>query len=369
MIQRFEIRNYRPHQSTVLDLSCLPSALLVGRNGTGKSSVGASLLLLRSIARGKNRIGHLITKKDMRFWDPSLVVRFHLESILEDQRFVYSLALELPEGFKELRIAEETLLHEGEEVFKREKAQVDLHPRAGRGAGRFSIDWHLAALPIIQEASSEDPLGVFKRWLGSMLVLQPQPPLMAGESDDAVDVPDPSLSNYASWLTSILLDHPVQYSTIESMVRQFLPDFYDIQNPQSGGDSRTLRPQFKDKAGSFQPAFEMLSDGEKAIFAAATVAAALKASPGTFCFWDEIDSHLALPEVEQFVMEMRRQASQRGQMLVTSHQAEAIRCFSDENTFLIDRRTRLEPPIVRRLDEISYEGDLPEALIYDRIRP
>ncbi len=31
----------------------------------------------------------------------------------------------------------------------------------------FRIDWHLVALPIVQQHSQSDPLFVFKQWLGA----------------------------------------------------------------------------------------------------------------------------------------------------------------------------------------------------------
>jgi hypothetical protein len=36
---------------------------------------------------------------------------------------------------------------------------------------KFRIDWHLVALPIIQEQSQKDPLFILKQWLARMLVL------------------------------------------------------------------------------------------------------------------------------------------------------------------------------------------------------
>ncbi len=82
-----------------------------------------------------------------------------------------------------------------------------------------------------------------------------------------------------------------------------------------------------------------------------------------FCFWDELDSHLSLSEVGHFVMSLRRSYEAGGQILVTSHNPEAIRKFSDENTFVIDRKNHLEPTLVRLLSDMSVKGDLVELLI------
>jgi hypothetical protein len=48
---------------------------------------------------------------------------------------------------------------------------------------------------------------------------------------------------------------------------------------------------------------------------------------------------------------------------VTSHNPEAIRKFSNENTFVLDRKSHLEPTLVRLLSELPIQGDLVGALI------
>ncbi len=40
---------------------------------------------------------------------------------------------------------------------------------------QFLIDWHLVALPVIQEHSEADPLHVFKTWLARTIILSPIP--------------------------------------------------------------------------------------------------------------------------------------------------------------------------------------------------
>ena len=82
-----------------------------------------------------------------------------------------------------------------------------------------------------------------------------------------------------------------------------------------------------------------------------------------FCFWDEPDNYLAPSEVGHFVMALRKAFQSGGQFIATSHNAEAIRRFSDENTLVLYRNNHLEPTIVRPLSEMHVNGDLVGALI------
>ena len=59
----------------------------------------------------------------------------------------------------------------------------------------------------------------------------------------------------------------------------------------------------------------------------------------------------------------RRSFKDSGQILVTSHNPEAIRKFSNENTFILDRKSHLEPTLMRLLSDIPVTGDLINSLI------
>ena len=96
---------------------------------------------------------------------------FEIEILLKDQLYKYVLALELPENFKEIRVFEEQLLVEGKPIYLREAAQVTLYGNSTKARiskaklMSFQVDWHLVALPLIQEKSETDPLHIFKNWL------------------------------------------------------------------------------------------------------------------------------------------------------------------------------------------------------------
>ncbi|MEI6640064.1 MAG: hypothetical protein WCL46_10115 [Chlorobium sp.] len=109
--------------------------------------------------------------------------------------------------------------------------------------------------------------------------------------------------------------------------------------------------------------FSELSDGEKCFFLCALVVAANRCYGPLFCFWDEPDNYISLSEVGFFLASLRQSFQGSGQILVTSHNPEAIRKFSNENTFVLDRKSHLEPTLVRLLAELPVSGDLVSALI------
>lgn len=328
MLQRLYIHNYRCFENFELSLKETPSILLVGKNGSGKSSIAGVLQVLQSIGRGTNRIRNLVTKKDFAWGRSNMPIRFEMEVLLNQKLYEYSLALELPERFRELRVAEERLSVDGDHIFIRQEAQVTLHAKPDHEA-QFFVDWHLAALPLIQEQSETDPLFIFKTWLARTIILAPIPILMSGDSDDETLEPKRDGSNFSEWLTGLLTRYPAAYTPIEKYLRKVMPDLKDFLNEATGKETKSMTVRFGEGDADLSVSFKDLSDGEKCFFLCAAVLAANQYYGPLFCFWDEPDNHLSLSEVGHFVTDLRRSFLQKGQILTTSHNPEAIRKFAD----------------------------------------
>ncbi len=363
VIRRLYVNNFRSLQNFDLPISGKPSALLIGKNGAGKTTVGFALEILQKIARGTNRVGELVKPKDFTRGITDVPMRFEIEVEIDSKTYGYSIAFELPEGFKELRILAEKLEVDGKPVYAREVAQVHLSREGQAKEANFLIDWHLVALPIIQEKSSKDPLSILRQWLARMLILQPIPSLIDGISEQETLQPTRQLLDLGAWFTGLLANTPAAYTKIDTYLKRVMPDFEDIQNPETGTDSRSLFVRFSNEQGKIRLSFKDLSDGEKSFVICALVLAANSIYGPLFCFWDEPDNFLSLEEVGHFIMTLRRAFQSGGQFIATSHNSEAIRGFSDENTLVLHRKSHLEPTIVRLLDELQIDGDLVGTLI------
>ena len=332
-------------------------------------TVGKALQLLQRMARGTNRVGDLLSVEDFSQGRIDAPIRFEIEVSIRGVHYAYKLALELPAGFKEMRVAEETLVQNGIAIYERNRAQVALNKSSNNNEAKFLVDWHLIALPLIQEQSDKDPLSIFKGWLARMLILAPIPSLISGDSKGDSLFPNLEVTNFGEWFSGLLAHSPAAYSHVDTYIRQVMPDFKDIKNPIIAKESRSISVQFqKDQATTSLP-FQKLSDGEKCFFICALLMASNDAYGPVFCFWDEPDNYLSISEVGHFVMQLRRSFDVGGQLLVTSHNSEAIPQFSNENTLLLHRLNHLEPTQVRAVADIHFQGDLVNALIRDDLEP
>ena len=184
MIRRFYVHNFRCLENFDLPVLGQTSLLLIGRNGAGKTTEGLALEILQRIARGTNRVGDLVKPKDFTRGRTDIPIRFEIEVELTGRVYGYNLAFELPKEFREPRVLEEKLTVGGRPVYTREVAQVHLARTNRDTEANFQIDWHLVALPIIQQQSPTDPLLAFKQWLARILILRPVPTLISGESKE-----------------------------------------------------------------------------------------------------------------------------------------------------------------------------------------
>jgi ABC-type cobalamin/Fe3+-siderophores transport system ATPase subunit len=365
MIERLYAHNYRTLENFTIDFAGRPSALMIGRNGAGKSTVLECLRVFQRIGRGSSRTRDLISVTDFAQHRTNLPMRLAIELTLKGGFFRYEIAFEWPPKFREARVLEEVLSRDGAEVFRRQHSKIQL-----AGGALFDLDWHTLALPVINERPGERAtIPELKAFLAAMMLIAPVPARMTGFSEEPSAELDDDAANFGACLRGLLGQKPAAYALFVEELRAVMPDFASYENPERGERGTQLIVTFegKDVPGSLAVEFKALSDGEKCFFLAAYIVTANRAGSPVFCMWDEPDNHLSLSEVGQLVLSLRKLANRGGQFVATSHHPETIRKFSDEATLVLTRRSHLEPTIVRPLAEMGYKGDLVRALIRDEI--
>ncbi|MBX3449005.1 MAG: AAA family ATPase [Planctomycetaceae bacterium] len=360
MIQRLYVHNFRCLENFTFVPGEDSTALLIGRNGSGKSTILNCFRLLQTLCRGSNRVSTLVSAADFAQHRPEHPIRIEVDLVIDENRYAYAIAFEWPPQFHEARILEERLSVDGQSIFSRQHAQVSLS-----GGATFGLDWHVAALPIINHAAIP-PVRFF---FAFSIIVAPIPDLMAGFSEQ----PSPELSyngaNLASCLKHLLGRKPAAYGIIEGYLKETIPDFSSLEYVDRGESGSQLIVKFEQQNPTrhFATDFIALSSGEKCYFLSAYLLALQTAGYPVFCFWDEPDNHLSLSEVGQFIIALRRMAHHKGQFLATTHHPETIRKFSDETTFVLTRASHLDPTVIRPLSDFRFEGDLINALIRNEI--
>lgn len=372
MLQRLYAHNFRCLENFEFKPGSGSSALLIGKNGTGKSTLLAVMRIFQAIGRGVNRVGSLVKPEDFALGRFSVPMRFELEMQRDAHVYSYMLALELPERSHGLRVAEERLVVDGRIEFSREQSVVTVRVDASgkqEAHMQFTMDPDVVALTVIQGRPGDGALGAFKEWLARVVLLAPIPKLMSGDAERGTREPEEDASNWADWMSGLLDRFPSAYAILSEHLKQVMPDLADFRFERTGKDAKSLLVRFKSDQIQHELPAAALSDGEKCFFLCAVVLAANHCDGPLITFWDEPDNYLSLGEVSQFVMALRRGFQQGGQILMTSHNPEAIRRFSDENTWVMGRRSHLEPALIRKLEELASKPDLIQKLIDGDLDP
>ena len=377
MLNHIAIKNYRCFEDFSFSFdSDTHAMLLLGGNGSGKTSLADALELFQKIGRGEGRVDRLITQEQQ--WNTGQPIELKITVTLGETRYTYGLALE-PHLYQEWGVLSEELICDDNVIYRRKDEDIFFHQE---NETSFSYNWRVLFLPTFSDHNPmiQDQVDAFRAWLANILILSPYPKLFREEFSTSARWPSRDCADCASWLNHLLTLHPKSYSTIENYLQGVWHDFHTIINEQVGSQNKRLKLEFKEDSpkhkATYSPTLNLLSDGEKSLFLSAVVIAAHDATPSPFCFWDEPDSFLSLPETAQFIRTMRSVFSTRGQLLVTSHNQEVINAFTESTTWIIGRESHLSSvkPLkrisdIRGSDILPKKASLVHALIAGEIRP
>lgn len=272
--------------------------------------------------------------------------------LIKEQIYKYNLAFELPKNFSRIRILEENLLLDNEEIFTRKEAQVILYRQ--KSQSQFVVDWHLIALPLIHSPIEVDPLSIFKKFLSDMVLLLPIPSQIGGYAKEESLQLTLHADNFAEWLSGILTLYPAAYSLIYDYLKKVRCQIFRIS--EENGKERILKTgklHFPMKKEELSVDFESLSEGEKIYFICATLIAANKFYGPIFCFWDEPDNYILPSEIKHLITELKKSFNTSGQIWISSHDILTIEAFSSNNTFVLRRKSHIEPVRIKLLEEIK----------------
>ncbi len=359
MLQRLYVHNFRCLTNFEWSPDDSNHHLLLGKNGTGKSSLGAVLAILQQLGQGKNRVEDLLLDSDFGYSNMQTPLRIEIKVKLGNDIYYYSIAFDRPPSFTRIRVAEEAFKINEKTVFERNLGVVSM-PKTTQ----FTLDWHSAGLTLIEPRDIKNDAGRFTHWLAHMVLLAPSPGQMQGDASDTGSLfPQRNLANLGSWFFGMHSTYPEAYGLISDTLKQFLPEFHRIIFEQLGRNQRGMRLAFQADGQNFDIEFSCLSDGEKCFFAAALVIAANQCYGPLLCFWDEPDNYVSLAEVQHLITSLRRAFAERGQLIVTSHDTQTILGFPLEQCALLTRKSRLEPARIKILDESQVDGSLINALL------
>jgi predicted ATPase len=323
MLTRLHIDNFR----CFVNFEYRPGRkqLIVGRNGTGKSSFMDALLFLRSFVQsGADAAGPTFSFRNQptQWLDQSRQV-FELEALLDGESFFYRLDIEPWRGQSPPRVHSETV-HIGERpIFEFKDGQVQLFDGNLEPRPSFPADPARSALPITPLGT--DKLSVFKLWLSRLFCFRLNPFAMElrAERDDLA--PKVDLANVAAWLSHLVQSSPRENFALHDSLQDVVDKFSSLQLESLGGSVRILTAEFeRTPATVLKFGFNQLSEGQRCLICLYIILHFVLAKGGTVII-DEPENFIALREIQPWLTAVSDMVEEgRGQIIVISHHPELI---------------------------------------------
>lgn len=331
-------------------------SLLLGENGSGKSSVFLVLHKIRDLVALGTTVADLFGGSRTR-WDARTTQFFELDVEHGEGTYRYVLEIEHPQRDAPF-IRSEVVTLDGTVLYRFANGEVQLYDDDQGLTPSFPFRSDRSFLQNIdpQGGRRMHRLGAFRRYLAGLWVLQPNPFAFSPFSR----VEQPYLladgSNFPSFFEYLSLERPDVRNELEVRLRQAIPGFKSFALPRAG-DQKQLLALFHGGAGEGMPfgPFE-LSEGQRVLAILYSAVLGLPVSGAPLCF-DEPDNFVSLGEIQPWLQALSDTVDQRdGQALIISHHPEVIDYLAAGDLWWFERPGG-GPVVVRPAEEGAKPGE------------
>ncbi len=309
--------------------------LLLGDNGSGKTSLLEILVLVRDLVIGGSPAAALFASTKT-IWDRRNIQRFELEIEEPDGTFSYQLEIQHPpEALGKPVIKGETLDFNGKPLFRYTDGQVRLFEEDHSPGAKFPFRPEHSFLPNLE--SQNGKLQVFKMFMAGINVFRLNPFALDPFTQQDQQFLEISGANFPSWLRFLTAEKPRAKTECEERLREVIPGFQNFRF-QSMGDPKVLVVDFRREGEEgYHLAFNRLSEGHRILSILYAIAYGLLGSASVLCF-DEPENFVSLVEVQPWLQLLRDLLEDRGgQLLLISHHPEVIDYLAADSAFRFDR--------------------------------
>jgi predicted ATPase len=295
--------------------------LILGANGSGKSSLIETLLFLHRFAvKGESTVALPLLGQRTRWLNQEEQV-FELEATLDGSSYIYRVVFE-PYG-EAARVAAETVHFEAKPIFEFTKECVQLYNDSFEPASWYQIDKYRSALATVPQKSDIKKLTRFKRWLRGVACLRINPFAMEPLAQTAQPNPSFDLSNIASWYRHHNEQLSEQNDALIGSLRETLDGFAELRLWKAGG-AQVFGAEFVDAERRVEFNLSELSEGQRCLICLYAILHFVLAKGNTVVL-DEPDNFISLREIQPWLMAASEAVEDsRGQLLIISHHPEII---------------------------------------------
>jgi predicted ATPase len=297
--------------------------LILGRNGSGKSSMLDALLSLRQFVIVGKTAEELFPLYQRTRWLGQSTQTFELEAIINHARYRYQLVIE-PSGEPAVpMVGSETIYLDDDPIVKFTRSEVELFHN-GNQELKYPLDPARSAL-LTSSGEATKLLRPFKNWLGNLYSFRLNPFLMDLRAEGENPYPNVNLSNIAAWYRHLLQTRQRENASFQRSLQGAIDDFSYLQFEPAGESVSLLVADFnRQNDTNLRLGINQLSDGQRCIICLYVILHFIVSQGGTVTI-DEPENFISLAEIQPWLMKVSDAVEERkGQVLLISHHPELI---------------------------------------------
>ena len=360
MFKRLHVDNYKCLVN--FDLAFQDLTLLLGPNGTGKTSILDIIYALRELLSGTARIADpgIFPSHTLTAWQTRELQIFEVEAALPGDTLVYRLQIEHDTKSHQSHISNESLFDaDGRPLFEFKGGDVHLYRDDNSPGPVFPADWTESALARVAPRPENTRLTQFLEFMRNVLVCGLYPASFEHETKSHDVMLARDAHNFSAWYQHLQLEQPGQVEQFRKALEDVIEGFSGIRLQKVGRDTRAFTLDFDENGKRYELGLDEISDGQRALVALYSLVH-LSAGLGYTLFLDEPENYVALPEIEPWLAELSDRCGDAiPQAVICSHHPELIDYLGLSSGILLSR----EPSGVtraKRIDDLSLttEGGL-----------
>jgi predicted ATPase len=349
MITRIYIDNYKCLSNFELKPGKL--GLLLGTNGSGKSSVFEAIWAIAALVTRDDKTHSLFGGKTICAWDTRKDQVFELDLTSNQHEIKYTLQVQFDENSYLSEINRETLSVDDNLIMSCEDGKVSIISPETHEIREYFLDKSFSGISVLASQLRNENIVVFRDYISRFIFLRLMPQMITSVSKNENEMLFPNGSNFTSWYQFQLLNQVQSFgSRITTTLQHVIPGLSGIRFIKSGKTERWLQLDFIDSVRKIPIPFDLedLSEGQRALIVLYTLLCCSSEKPLTL-FLDEPDNYIGLSELQPWLQSLVDACGNNvSQALIISHHPELYNYLGRDYGIWFDRSpigpTRIVPP-------------------------
>lgn len=374
MITRFQVDNYK----CLMGFEYEPAQfeLIVGSNGSGKSTVFEALTLLRDFVLFDAPVAKCFPESSLNRWKTAKVEGLQTFQIHMDlpnpyepnqiERIMYVLHIQHDLNSKEAKVRNEFLFKQREEyqdvLFSFMDGKIYSHRDDSSEIPPFPALQSRSALGIMPEQEDNKRLIAFREALRNLTCVHLNPMLMEYASESETAEATPEMSNFPAWYRHFSQQDTEGFLRLTDDLREVLPDFDVLQLRATGSQRRELwmKPEGGKETVAFR--FDELSDGQRTLIVLYAILN-FSVGKGKIICIDEPENFVSSRELQPWLMLLQERIEDfGGQAILISHHPEFINVMAPQDAIQF-RRNNGGPVTIRPFETARFAGLTPAEIV------